>query len=296
MDGDGVVPLGWSDGLGGPFVGRAAALASALETVQGGLGRLAPVVLVSGEPGVGKSRLAREVTARVPHRTVWSSCWEGDGAPPFWPWLQVLRALRAEDAETVRSSGDAGSLGELLGLRPGGDAQAARFRLFDAFAAVAAETTSTEPLLVVIDDLQWADTGSLRLLRFLRADVRAAGMAVIATCREDAARGASGELEGPVGELAAGCVHLRLGGLAEAEVAQLCEQLGAGDLDAREVDRVGCQAARDRCRRRTGHRQRRRPRTGNRGQSARGPRGCHLAAKAGLHSDVARVGPSDRWV
>ncbi len=47
-----------------------------------------------------------------------------------------------------------------------------------------AEATSTGPLLVVIDDLQWADAGSLRLLRFLRSDVRAAGLAVLATCRE----------------------------------------------------------------------------------------------------------------
>ena len=146
---------------------------------------------------MGKSRLAREVTARVPHRAVWSSCWEGDGAPPFWPWLQVLRALRAEGVEAVRSSGDHGSLGELLGVRPGGDAQAARFRLFDAFADVAAEATSTGPLLVVIDDLQWADSGSLRLLRFLCGDVRAAGLAVIATCREADASGASGGDRGP---------------------------------------------------------------------------------------------------
>ena len=225
------------DRLEGPFVGRAAALASALEAVEGGLAGLARVVLVSGEPGVGKSRLARELTGRVPHRAVWSSCWEGDGAPPFWPWLQVLRALRAVGVEAARSSGDHGSLGELLGVPAGGDAQAARFRLFDAFADVAAEATLTGPLLVVIDDLQWADSGSLRLLRFLCSDVRGAGLAVIATCREADASGATAAIADPVGELAPGCLHLRLGGLAETEVAQLCEQLGAGDLDAAALHR-----------------------------------------------------------
>ena len=238
VDADRAVPDGPPERFGDPFVGRVAALALALETFGGGFGGVVPVVLVSGEAGVGKSRLAHEVTARVPQRTVWSSCWEGDGAPPFWPWLQVLRALRAEGVEAVRSSGDPGSLGELLGVRSAADAQAARFRLFDAFADVAAEATSTGPLLVVIDDLQWADAGSLRLLRFLRSDVRAAGLAVLATCREgDDADHATGAIANVVGELAPGCVHLRLGGLDEAEVAQLCEQLGVGDLDAAALHR-----------------------------------------------------------
>ncbi len=95
VDADRAISHGPPDRFGDPFVGRVAALASALETVGGGFGGVVPVVLVSGEAGVGKSRFAHEVTARMPQRTVWSSCWEGDGAPPFWPWLQVLRALRA---------------------------------------------------------------------------------------------------------------------------------------------------------------------------------------------------------
>ena len=222
----------------GPFVGRTAALASALEAVEGGWAGLARVVLVSGEPGVGKSRLAREVTGRVPHRAVWSSCWEGDGAPPFWPWLQVLRSLRAVvGVEAATPSGDHGSLGELLGVPAGGDAQTARFRRSTAFADVAAEATLNGPLLVVIDDLQWADSGSLRLLRFLCSDVRGAGLAVIATCREADASGATAAITDPVGESAPGCLHLRLRGLAETEVAHLCEQLGAGDLDAAALHR-----------------------------------------------------------
>jgi tetratricopeptide (TPR) repeat protein len=237
VDVDRAASNGASEWLEGPFVGRAAALAAALEAVQGGFAGRARVVLVSGEPGVGKSRLAREVTARIPHRAVWSSCWEGDGAPPFWPWLQVLRALRAEGVESGRVRGDHGSLGELLGLRADDDAQAARFRLFDAFADIAAEATASGPLLLVIDDLQWADSGSLRLLRFLCSDVRGDGLAVIATCREDSASRMAGEIADPVGELAPGCLHVRLGGLVEAEVAQLCEQLGAGDVDATALHR-----------------------------------------------------------
>ena len=94
---------------------------------------------------------------------MWSSCWEGDGAPSFWPWLQVLRTLRANETDVVGTAGS--SLHELLGVRSD-DVHEARFRLFDAFA----DEIAAGPLLVVIDDLHWADPGSLRLLRFLAVD------------------------------------------------------------------------------------------------------------------------------
>src|SRR5215831_8047718 len=77
------------------FVGRSGELAvlrAALRQAAGGDGRLA---LVAGEPGIGKTELARAFAqaARGDGALVlWGSAWEDGGAPPYWPWLQVLRS------------------------------------------------------------------------------------------------------------------------------------------------------------------------------------------------------------
>src|SRR5438477_8253087 len=81
------------------FVGRAREideLKAGLAEALSGCGRL---FLLSGEPGIGKTRLAEELGLHARTRgadVVWGRCWEGEGAPPFWPWVQVIRGL-AED-------------------------------------------------------------------------------------------------------------------------------------------------------------------------------------------------------
>src|SRR5262249_41956207 len=133
-----------------PFVGRVAereALAAHVAAAQQGRGR---VMLVSGEPGVGKTRLVEEAVARVaPGRVLGGGCREIGGAPAVWPWIQVLRAyVRAPPGDRRRAElgDDAAELARLVpGIRtrcpdvaaPQGetlDAETARFRLFDAIA------------------------------------------------------------------------------------------------------------------------------------------------------------------
>jgi hypothetical protein len=97
-------------------------------------------VLITGEPGIGKTRLAQHATADALDsgmRALWATCWEGDGAPAFWPWIQVLRAHRNAATLQAEPGSEAAEVGrlvpELAGAPGNGDFRAAspesRFRL-----------------------------------------------------------------------------------------------------------------------------------------------------------------------
>jgi predicted ATPase len=131
-------------GAGAYFVGRRRELAdvrSAIEDAQAGRGRL---LLFTGEPGIGKTRLADESTnlATASGMQVrWGRCWEGGGAPAHWPWIQVIREVIAESgAPGVGSRSLPVEIARILPERSSEvpeskghlDAEQARFRLFDA--------------------------------------------------------------------------------------------------------------------------------------------------------------------
>ena len=89
------------------FIGRTRELAeleSALAEAVSGMGRL---VMLAGEPGIGKTRLAEELSARAADggaRTLWGRCYEREGAPPYWPWVQIIQTyVRNEDADQLKS-------------------------------------------------------------------------------------------------------------------------------------------------------------------------------------------------
>src|SRR5918999_714630 len=85
--------------MSGAFVGRQremAELKGALEEALSGQGRL---VMLVGEPGIGKTRTAQELTAHAEAkgaRVLWGRCHEYQGAPPYWPWIQAIRAYARE--------------------------------------------------------------------------------------------------------------------------------------------------------------------------------------------------------
>ena len=92
---------------GSVFVGRQgemAALKAALDEVLSGKGRL---VMLVGEPGIGKTRTAQELAAAAGQRgahVLWGRCYEQAGAPPYWPWVQSLRSyVQQRDADQLRS-------------------------------------------------------------------------------------------------------------------------------------------------------------------------------------------------
>ncbi|HEX6538123.1 MAG TPA: AAA family ATPase [Candidatus Dormibacteraeota bacterium] len=226
----------------GVIVGRDRELshgAEVLGSATRGQGRL---LLISGEPGIGKSRLADELARRARDRgfqVAWGRCWEAGGAPAYWPWVQSLRSLmRTIDVDTLwRELGEnTAAIGQLLpGLRrPLDDAptmltqdpDAARFRLFDSVATVLTTTARRQPLMVVLDDLQVADTPSLLLLRFVSGIIGTEPIVVLATYRDaDPILGES--LAETVAELlrVRGVSRIALRGLAETDVSSFIESV-----------------------------------------------------------------------
>jgi tetratricopeptide (TPR) repeat protein len=192
------------------------------------------VVLLTGEAGIGKTALAAEASgwaAGHGARVVWGWGWQGDGAPALWPWVQVVRSLAAP-------VGDLPSLRRLLPdpqappPSPGEDTvpAALRFQLFDEIGSLLLAAAAEQPLVLVLDDLQWADPPSLLLLDFLARRLRAAAILVLGTCRDlevdDAATAAV------LAEVAGRGTVLPLAELSPAEVAELMGGILAADPGA----------------------------------------------------------------
>jgi tetratricopeptide (TPR) repeat protein len=206
------------------LVGRAAdldTLRAALAGAVAGRGRLA---LVAGEPGVGKTHLAEALAAEAEQQGVlalWGTCWSGEGAPPLWPWTQVLRDAtergRIDDRELLGQLTEGESRTGLLGdMDPSG----ARFRLFDRADTALRRAAAAGPLLVVVDDLHWADRTSLQLLLFLARSIRSAPLLVLGTYRDTEV--APGEpLAELLDDLSLDAERVALSGLARSDIAEL---------------------------------------------------------------------------
>jgi DNA-binding XRE family transcriptional regulator/tetratricopeptide (TPR) repeat protein len=184
------------------FVGRdaeLAALEAAAESARAGAGQ---VVLLAGQPGIGKTRTAQAIAERAAAQGMaayWGRCPEEPGAPPYWPWVQLLRACteRLDPRSLAAALGQgarwiADLVPDLPGVQPAADAPRsgasdaaqARFRLFDAIAGFWRRVAGTDGAVIVLDDLHWADASSLRLLEFVVAETAGSRLLVIGTYRD----------------------------------------------------------------------------------------------------------------
>ncbi|HIM79506.1 MAG TPA: hypothetical protein EYM54_05340, partial [Dehalococcoidia bacterium] len=184
---------------GGVFVGRLREmddLQAALEDALSGRGRL---VALSGEPGIGKTRTAQELGVLAMQRgalVLWGRCYEDEGVPPYWPWVQAIRSyIREKDPEELRSEMGAGAqhiaeiISEILerlpglGTPPQVEPEQARFRLFDAITTFLKNAVENQPIMLVLDDLQWADRSSLLFLEYLVREIRTSRLLLLVTYR-----------------------------------------------------------------------------------------------------------------
>jgi DNA-binding CsgD family transcriptional regulator len=226
------------------LVGREAEMAVLTDSLAAALDGLPRVILCEGEAGIGKTRLAQELLGVAERRGVlgaWGSAAETSGAPPFWPWSQVLRALaRRVDLQTLASEHRLGA--ELARIAPdmvsaeppsaGGGSAEDRFRQFDAVARLLREVCVQASLLVVLDDAHWADEASLLLLRHVTRVLTDERLLVVVNAR-DTEHGDDALLARIGREPVTGRIELR--GLAPAAIRrQLASVLGR-EVDDREV-------------------------------------------------------------
>ncbi len=224
------------------FVDRVHELAELTTGIDGALASEGRLLMLSGEPGVGKSRLARQAAAYADKRGVralWGRCWEHGGAPPYWPWVQALRRL-ITDADPATLSGwlatDAAEIAQIapeLRERLGGlpeppsaalaQPEKARFRLFDSVASFIRRAAETEPLLIILDDLHAADPTSIMMLVAVSRQIRTMRATIIGTYREIEVKHLP-ELAALITEAEREGLVLPLRGLGEADIREFVER------------------------------------------------------------------------
>jgi predicted ATPase len=218
------------------FVGREHELRVLGERLERALAGSGSLVLVAGDPGIGKTRTLAEfaLAARAGGAlTLWGSSFEGDWHPPYGPWVEALgEVVRSLDPPRLRQDLGRGApvlarllpeLGSTLGVVPAVvslSPEEERFRLFDAVAQSLVAVARRQRVVLVLDDLHWTDRDSLQLLAYCGRFVARGGLVLVGAYRD-----APLDLGHPLADTLAvlcrqaGYEHLALGGLSRGEVA-----------------------------------------------------------------------------
>ncbi len=231
------------------FVGRTPELeqlSAALDRTTGGAGSL---VMVVGEPGIGKTRLIEQFTAHARAagaRVLMGRCYDGDWAPPFSPFVEAIKQHAASTPpQRLRAQlgADAGVLARIvpslherlsnIAEPPTIPAEGERYRLLEAISEMLARLAAERPLVLVLDDLHWADKGTIAMLQQVARTSAAQHVLVLGAYRDV-------ELD-RTHPLAAALADLRrqksferiaLRGLDRADVAELLDTIAEQDVPA----------------------------------------------------------------
>lgn len=182
------------------FVGREQELRQLQAACDVALSGEGALLIVAGEPGIGKTRLAQELARYATRRraqVLWGRCAQDAGAPPYWPWVQIIRAYAGgRDSERLRMEMGAGAadIAEIvsevrarlpdLAPSPKLEPEQARFRLFDSITLFLKHASRAQPLVLILEDLHWADRPSLLLLEFLARELAGSRLLVLMTFRD----------------------------------------------------------------------------------------------------------------
>lgn len=248
---------------GEPFVGRARVMermGELLRSAEAGRGRLCMLV---GEAGIGKTRTSEMLLAQAAARgcSVWTGrCYEGDGSPAFWPWIQILRSCAREESPEQLQAWLGQGPSDLLALVPelGSEADARakresaapvldvpedgrerRFRLFDSLTRFLQRAAEVRPRVLLLDDMHWSDLASMQLLRFLSREMGAARLLVLVTVRDPELPPGHPNRNSLDQVLAApGAERIALSGLSAEEVGEYIATLTGGTASGSLVSAV----------------------------------------------------------
>lgn len=236
---------GATGGGGSPsasMVGRRAESEAIERALRSGVDGQGSVVFIAGEPGIGKSRLVRETTLAASQRFAVhvGDCFEGEHAMPYRPWLDVLRSMGIMPDKGPASVGLAGLVSSLSETTMAVSDEEAddieRLRLFDGVLSLVRAAAASRPLLLVFEDMHWADPSTIALLRHVARRVSRLPVVLLVTYRSTEV--AAGHL---LGEVVREAMDRRFGnllevrGLSQAEIADLFAENASRPAEPEEL-------------------------------------------------------------
>ena len=224
-----------------PYVGRTAELGGLLRLTEGVRAGRGAVALVSGEPGIGKTRFCEEVAEAFRNNgglILWGRCYEADRSPPFSPFVQAVESYASHEPRVPIAPEIAEPLSRLVpSLADGATPDSSlppdeeRYRLTAALARLMEVAADQQPLMLVLDDMHWADSATVFALRHLARSIEGLRACVLATYRDsDLQRGhpfADAVLELP---RETDLHHVTLGALEVDDVAGMLNLLSEHEI------------------------------------------------------------------